>query len=338
MMNLVRKRLLLGVGTAALAVWAAGAQATAVGEKCLGVADCLVFDTELVSLELTGGPYLMPLAADPGFLLPGTIEGYGMVESTVSISLSSQRSVSPGPNSFGETIAFARNLAMPSPPPPPGELPVIDPDKLHGETFIVDSFFDVFFDIIVTDVDSRLGHNFAGQADGASIVLPDNGPAHMSTQYERVFDKDAPNFGMIPPPEVSPYIGHFNIVIPLGGDINGNGVDDIIKFQLAAHSAADGTAVFTILPDGTVIDEFDSAAFLEGAVLDETTDPPFELGENVGDSENPIPGFDGASAMTGPTVATSRLVNNVVPEPGSLALLAAGVAGLGFAGWRRRRA
>ena len=34
-----------------------------------------------------------------------------------------------------------------------------------------------------------------------------------------------------------------------------------------------------VLDDGTVIDEFDSAAFLEGAIQDVSTDPPFTLGE-----------------------------------------------------------
>ena len=192
------------------------------------------FDTELMSLDLSGGPYPMPLARDPGNLLGDSQEGYGFVNSQVTVSLSSQREPA-GPASLGTACAFlvggatGGNCSIGVPPP-------IDPEQLDGQSFFVDSFFDVFFDITVTDVDPRPGRDFAGQADGASIRLLDNGPANLrSFGGERDpirFDKDAPNFGLLPPPEDDPYIGHFNIEIPLGGDINGNGEDDKIKFTL----------------------------------------------------------------------------------------------------------
>ncbi len=52
---------------------------------------CIQFDTELVSLDLTGGPYPIPLASDPSNLLGDSIEGFGFVDSYVTITLSSQR-------------------------------------------------------------------------------------------------------------------------------------------------------------------------------------------------------------------------------------------------------
>jgi hypothetical protein len=301
----------------------------------------VVFDTELVSLDLGGGPYPLPLASDPGnTLFPdagggsaadgglASIEGYGFVDAEVSITLSSQRPTDatppgPGPPSLG--IACATDDPDPVgqrkcfPDIPPVVTP-IDPAELDGKTFHVDSFFDVFFDITVTDVDSRPGRDFAGQADGASFLLPDNGPASMSAEsYLRDFDQNAPNFGLIPPPEVAPYIGHFQIEIPLGADINGNvgecladgdpaeDCNDKIKFTIASHAAGDENRTFTQLPDGTVLDEFDSAAFLEGAIVDERTDPPFTLG--AGDKD--FPAFTGPGALIGPTTATSKLLNPI---------------------------
>jgi hypothetical protein len=311
--------------------------------SCLAAgAQQLQFDTQLTSLSLGGGPFLMPLASDPGNALGDSVEGYGFVMSSVAITLSSQRAVSPGPASLGQAFAFPDDLAgatlRPSPRGdgnPGNGLPPIDPGALDGKTFRVNSFFDVFFDITVTDVDSRPGRDFAGMPDGMSIGLPDNGPAHMQSVYTRVFDKDAPNFGLVPPPEVSPYIGHFNIEIPLGGDLNGNGENDKIKFTLAAHSVGDEDRTFIVLPDGTVIDNFLSAAYLEGFIVDESTDPPFSIGLLDPGTGLPDPGSFG-----GPTTASSVLLNPVVgsqvPEPSTWAggaLLCAGAFGV----WRRGR-
>ena len=63
-----------------------------------------------------------------------------------------------------------------------------------------------------------------------------------------------------------------------------------------------------MLPDGSVIDEFDSAAFLEGAIVDESTDPPFTLGAGTSDA----PAFSGPDALTGPTTASSQRLNHII--------------------------
>lgn len=151
--------------------------------------------------------------------------------------------------------------------------------KWDGQEFFVASCFDVSFDIRVTDVDDGAGRDYAGQPDSASFTLIGNGPAFMQSQSRLTvtFDKNTLNFGLLPPPQSDPYIGHFKIEIPLGGTINGNGEDDKTKFTLASHTAGDRDHTFVVLPDGTVLDEFDSAAFVEGAVVDVTTDPPFTL-------------------------------------------------------------
>lgn len=260
----------------------------------------IVFDTELLALSLGGGPFPMPLGP-----------GYDTVASLLAVTLSS------GERSLGQAIA--RNSVDEAITVLNGNEP-IDPDALDGQQFFVQSFFDVFFDITLTDVDTA--KDYAGQAPGAILVMPDNGPANMQSFHSAVFDKDAPNFGLIPPPESAPYIGHFQIEIPLGGDINGNGEDDMIKFTLATHAVGDENRTFIILPDGTVIDNFDSTASLEGAVVDLSTDPPF-----------------GPFTLTGPTSASSKLQNPIATPDGGATWLLLGVSSLGLlvagGGWVR---
>jgi len=291
------------------------------------VVPILEYDTTLEALNLTGGPFPISLASDPGNALGDSVDGYGFVNCTVAITLSSQRPVSPGPATLGKANAFV-DSGEPTLFDADGVPAPIDPLQLDGQTFFVDSFFDVFFDITVTDVDSRPGRDFAGMPHGVTLPLIDNGPSQMLSRYQAVFDKDAPNFGMFPPPEAKPHIGFFGIEIPLGGDLNGNGVNDKVKITFASLLAGDSNRTFiTLLPDGTVIDEFDAGMVIEGAILDETSDPPFTIG-----AELPS-GLPNPSAFGGPATATSKLLNPILPEPTTLALLAAGAAILA----RRRR-
>lgn len=270
----------------------------------------LQFDTELTELNLsTPSPVPLPLASDPGNLLGDSTSGYGWVDSQVTVTLSSQRTTSPGPPSLGSACAGEGSDPTGQACIPSSSAEPINPDELDGQPFQVDSFFDVFFDITVTDVDPRTGRDYAGMPDGASIVLQDQsdtGDRDMQSSYPATFEKDHPNYGMLPPTDSFPYIGHFNIEIPLGGDINGNGEDDKIKFTLAAHQVDGENATFIILPDGTVVDNMDSIADLDGAIVDVSDDPPFSI------------------HMEGGTVAHSKLLNAVVPEPSALVLLLVG--------------
>ena len=282
----------------------------------------LEFDTELVSLNLMGGPFGIPLASDPGNDLGDSVDGWGFVMSQVAVTLSSQRPANPGPRSYGKAFAF------PGGPAAEGGhgqgQPPIDPADWDGEEFFIESFFDVFFDITVTDVDDRPGRDYMGLSDGIALQVYDVGPADMGSYYTTIFDKDAPNFGLIPPPEEEPYIGHFLIEIPLGADINQNGEDDKLKFTLATHSVGEENRSWIELPDGTIVDSFDSAATLEGAIVDMSADPPF----TIGTADNPL---------TGPASAGSTLLNPVIPEPSTFVLLGMGAVGLLAYAWRKRR-
>ena len=60
----------------------------------------------------------MPLASDPGNLLGDSVEGYGFVNSEVTLTLSSQRLVSPGPPSLGQVSwRIARYRIVPASEP-----------------------------------------------------------------------------------------------------------------------------------------------------------------------------------------------------------------------------
>ena len=301
----------------------------------------LEFDTELLSMTLTDGPFPMPFASDPQNTLtdadggPASIDGFGFVNSLVTITLSSQRATDPGPESLGQAFAFRSGFfeggaglqtlqVSPS-------LPLIDPNEWHGQQFFVSTFFEVFFDVTIQDVDDRPGRDFV--TGTAFIGLQDLGPGRLTTSYDAIFDMFAPNFGLIPPPEADPYFGHFGITVDLGIDINADGTNDTLTFALATHSVLDEGRTFLTLPDGTVIDAFDSAAFLEGAL-----NPPFQIGGLDPDTGLPDPNLFG-----GPTTASSHLNNPVlsdvpdVPEPASM-LVWSLLAALGItAGWRRRR-
>jgi len=69
----------------------------------------ITFETELTSMNFSGGPLAVPLASDPGNLLGDSVDGYGWVDSLVTMTLSSQRAVNPGPFSTGEAWAFPEN-------------------------------------------------------------------------------------------------------------------------------------------------------------------------------------------------------------------------------------
>jgi hypothetical protein len=248
------------------------------------------WDTELTSMDLNGQA-LLPLGPGWGPILTEIHIGE-------SAALASKGRAYAGQFAQNEVFALGAPAGTPQP----------------GEQFFVQSFFDVFFDITVTDVDPAV--NFGGgPTDGVSLTFPNNGPAHMENFYLAPADPAVPNFGLIPPPSSAPYIGHFTIEIPLGVSLGGGPENDKIKFTLVSHTVGDANRTFITLPDGTVIDSFDSTADLSGAVVDESQDPPF-----------------GPITLTGPTTASSRLV---IPEPRDYALLA-GLGLISFAIWRRK--
>ena len=196
-----------------------------------------------------------------------------------------------------------------------------------GDTFFVDSFFDVFFDIALTPTDTSNGLLFGAIPNGVTVHLDPPFSAHMENQYFATADTSLPQDGIVPPPATAPYIGHLNVAIPLPFTDPSDGLQYEFAFKLAQHNVDGQSATFITLPDGTVVDTMNSAAYLSAGLLHvgDTFDPPF----TAGNQSDP---FDGQGALVGPTSAASHFV----PEPAAFLLLGGGLAGIVLA--RRRRA
>lgn len=251
-------------------------------------------DAGLVDLDLnvTGVP--LPLAQNWGPILVDVHIGL-----STSLATTGQATIYPANQ---DSLPNALNGGFPQQSWPPQQ----------GDMFFVDSFFDVFFDITVTDVDP--GVDIPGMADGAALIFANNGPAHMASNYGVQADLSLPHYGLVPPPEANPYIGHFKIEIPLGADLNGNGENDEIGFTVVTHTVGAENRTWIEGPNGTIYDTFDSTAVLEGFIRDESVDPPFTI------------------TLTGPTTASG---GPFIPEPGAYSLIAGLVLAV-FAIWRRR--
>ena len=240
---------------------------------------------ELVQMHLvSASPIPIPLASDPGNLLQFSTEGYGFVDSLIEIKLSSLNT-SPGPQSLG---SMQLKLVNPIPHPGPNEVS-------SGDTFQVDSFFDVFYDITITDVDTREGRDFFNHPHGASIVLQNLGPVRLSADYLCNADVLLPVMGCLPQLANELYVGNLPLSIPLDVDINANGENDKIKiknqnlvlgaFAESQFVAGDYKVSFESFnpPDSPFDDDFDSFIDIRDAIVaDESADPPFVGVLNLG--------------------------------------------------------
>lgn len=237
----------------------------------------LAFDTEILSMDLTGQAYL-PLARDPG---PPT--GYEMILTEIKLAESATLS------SVGHTTAV------------PLQGPV-GPYQVNG-------FFDVFFDVTLTDIDPN--RDFAGGIPYSFLG------AAMHLQMDPLIvqaDPSQPFWGVVPP--VGALYRGLTSPFPVG-DINGNGEYDVLKFTSAELSVGLVTGSYG-LSDGSWMQSFDVSGNFAGSVQDISTDPPFGFG------------------LTGPTTGRSQLGGAVVPEPSTWVLFGAGVVLLPLLRRRKR--
>ncbi len=252
-----------------LAVFCLLTTAAAVDASSIHVA---TIKTEIESLYLTGVPVNMPLG-----------QGYNPVQSLIVI----QESLSKA----------SQGMSLIS--------------RVPGSTtdFYVTSFFDIFLDMSLTDVDSV--NDFFGRPDGSSIQFSTK--AKLKSEYTTSLNANQSLFSLFPPPEQASLSGKLcPSKIDLGEDLNADGKKDFIKFDTFSISMI-GSPIFEILPDGSVVLNFNLGGSLTGNV-----NPPFTIGP-----------------LYGPTTASAELIGGpAVPLPGSFGLLFSGLFGLIF--WRKR--
>lgn len=285
----------------------------------------LTIPTQLLSFGPIQGDVFLPLtnaansSTEPG--APAAVDGYGWVDSHVTITLSSQRSPAAGPPSLGQAtlgVPFSGGAAGGVAPGCQGHGQAGNVST--GDSVCVNSFFDVWFDVTISNQDTS-GAKFFGNAGAPQTIsqIDNQTPSPLQQNSTCIADTSKPNLGCLPPAG-SAYIGHFQVKVELGLDINGNGANDKLKFDFVQHDV--GGVTNTFLSGANLVDTFNSTIQNTGGMVgDALSDPPF-----------------GSFVLAGPTTASQGIIfaaeSAALPEPASLSLLA---AGLGIMpGFRRR--
>jgi hypothetical protein len=298
-------------------IWLLASAALALGWMPPSDADVV---TTIVTTPITvfsgTGTGSVPLASDPGNALGDSINGYGYVNATATISASSTL------NSAGTTT--------------------IDFD-LTTLNVHVSSAFSLNLDLTLVDADDRLGRDFA---TGSPISLSPVRPLEIAVDGNADVLALLAAFAALPPTPtdaevLAAIIGAATVThsvvdakYALGVDVNGNGTDDVLTLRtgdldptLLSLDVTDGDleALIDAITSGTLTAPIEIEAGVSvtglslsftGDVFDQTADPPFTLN------------------FTGVTLASTQL-NGGLPEPSSLLLLLAAGLSLLMVGQRR---
>jgi hypothetical protein len=249
----------------------------------------LFFDTEITSMSFSGGRFLLPLGP-----------GWSGVNTTVGATAAQDHN-----SSRSNKTASVISPGDPDNPDP------IDPTRLHGTNYQIESFFDVFFDL--TFDSPFLSPNYGG---GGLLTLESDTAARL-TRVPRspyTFDKNTADFGMLSSSDnqnrALEHHGHVTVLkISMGGDEDGDGETEELTI------ASDGIVLTTVpgsdqyltLPDGSIQHTFDTTLFMTASIDDSSSSVPFTMGP-----------------LFGTVIEVGRLSNAIVPEPATFALLSMG--------------
>jgi len=268
----------------------------------------VTINTEITSMTLSGTGS-MPLGTDPA--TPPANQGFQFVESTVTATTSAN----PNAKSTGTASL------------------TIDVDILNS-TITVDtvSAFNFFLDLTFTDVDPL--NNYAAGLGSTFTLLADPAKPLVITLTDSVTFSLAEilaNPGVFPD---NPGINAVSNTVKhgLGVDINNNSVGpDVLRYAAEDFDFGDdltfGDDVFT----DTTLDEIIDAILAGNPVLTFNAQVSISSGSFVftGSVEDPVTDPPFSIQLVG--------IASTVPEPGTLLLLALGLAWLGVAPARRER-
>jgi len=270
---------ILGIGL----LWSAGTLATAAEPPQL------FFDTEISSISLSGGPFSLPLGPD-GSAVDTTVGATKAQDHNSSRSNRTSSVISPGD---------------PDDPDP------IDPTRLHGTSYQIDSFFDVFFEL--TFASPLMSTEYGA---GGRLILESDAAARLtrSPASPYTFDGSAPDFDMLSSSDnlnrALEHHGHVTVLkIAMGGDVDGTGGDEELSLLSngIVMTTVPGSDSYLPLPNGLIQHSFDTTLFMTGSIDDSDSSVPFTIGP-----------------LFGRVVEVGRLSNAIVPEPASILLLSMG--------------
>lgn len=255
----------------------------------------LGFDTQIVSLDLRG-TVSMPFGP-----------GGGYVETQVAMAPTQDYNGTRSNRSAG-------GLAPPNDP--------IDPDGLDGTTFNLFSVIDLQFVLTFVDVDPNADFDEA-IADNPTARTVTPAVLSLDQPASFVFDKDAPDFGMLRaggPPKKHTHRGHVTVLKIAfgGGGGGGNALNDIeLDVGGLVWEAIEGSDKYTPMGDGTLQHGFGIVADLSGTY-----------------NGNP---FFKENALSGTMVERGALTNTLVPTPQAAPAAAVALLALGRRSPSRRR-
>jgi PKD repeat protein len=166
---------------------------------------------------------------------------------------------------------------------------------LDGEQFFVDSFFDVFFDITVTDVDARPGRDYAGQPDG------EDAPGDLTYEWDLDDNGSFETAGSTPTFSAAGLDGPSMVTVTLRvTDTGGLSDTDTATVQIA--NVAPTVNAPTVSPEPS--DEGESvtasATFSDPA---DALDAPYTCTVDYGEGDGPEAGTVAGNTCTGPSHA-----------------------------------